>query len=125
MTPPPSHGTAEADGLRHTARMTAPTGPVILFDDDFHMYVLRDVAHAEAYWEMPDEYTCGFDAQARPLGMAGEPHRVTLELTGAAPAETALRRLVADHYRRFLPREAPPQAADLAEFVAALPRDGG
>lgn len=104
--------------------MTAPTGPVILFDDDFHMYVLADVARAEAYWELPEEHTCGFDARARPLRMTGEPHRVTLELTGAAPDEAALRRLVSGHYRRFLPRAEPPRAADLAEFVASLPLDG-
>ncbi|MEU1543781.1 hypothetical protein ABZ461_38000 [Actinacidiphila glaucinigra] len=105
--------------------MTSPAGPVILFDDDLHMYVLANAAHAETYWEEPGEYTRGFDARARPLRMTGEPHRVTLELTGAAPDEAALRRLVADHYRRFLPREAPPRAAGLAEFVASLPLDGG
>ncbi|MEU1618374.1 hypothetical protein ABZ479_13890 [Streptomyces sp. NPDC005722] len=104
--------------------MTAPTGPVILFDDDFHMYVLADVARAEAYWELPEEYTCGFDARARPLGMTGEPHRVTLQLTGAAPDEPELRRLVAGHYRRFLPRAEALRAAGLAEFVASLPLDG-
>ncbi|WP_431966766.1 hypothetical protein [Actinacidiphila sp. bgisy160] len=103
--------------------MNAPAGPVILFDDDLHMYVLKDVAHAEAYWELPEEFTCGFDAHARPLRMTGEPHRVALKLTGAAPAEAEPRRLVADHYRRFLTQEVPPQAAGLAEFVASLPLD--
>ncbi|GHC84663.1 hypothetical protein RFN57_00295 [Streptomyces violaceochromogenes] len=50
---------------------------------------------------MPDEYACGFDALARPLRMTGEPHQVTLELSGDEPAEADLRRLVAGHYQRF------------------------
>ncbi|MFJ4849327.1 MULTISPECIES: hypothetical protein [unclassified Streptomyces] len=105
--------------------MTRPTGPVIIFDDAFHMYVLRDQAFAEAWWEEPGEYICGFDALARPLRMTGEPHRVHLELTGAEPDEAELRRLVAGHYHRCLRGQRPPQAADLAEFVAALPRERG
>ncbi|WP_220297076.1 hypothetical protein [Streptomyces sp. MBT84] len=104
--------------------MTTPIGPVIIFDDEFHMYVLTDQAFAEAWWEMPDEFSCGFDALARPLSMTGEPHRVRLELTDREPDEAELRRLVANHYRRFLPGEAPPQAPALADFVAALPREG-
>jgi hypothetical protein len=94
---------------------------VILFDDDHYMYVLRDRSSAEAWWEMPDEYVRGFDALARPLRMTGEPHQVTLELTGGEPAEADLRRLVADHYRRFLPGQALPRAAELSGFVAGLP----
>ncbi|MET9589501.1 hypothetical protein ABZY45_00825 [Streptomyces sp. NPDC006516] len=101
--------------------MPTPIGPVILFDDDLYMYVLKDRASAEAWWEMPDEYACGFDALARPLRMTGEPHRVTLELTGDEPAETELRRLVGEHYRRFLRREVPPEATGLSAFVAGLP----
>ncbi|RZU12735.1 hypothetical protein EV567_4835 [Streptomyces sp. BK239] len=97
---------------------------MILFDDDLHMYVLRDQAFAEAWWEMPDEYTCGFDASARPLRMTGEPHRVRLELTGAEPDEAQLRRLVAGHYQRHLRGEASPEATALADFLAALPREG-
>lgn len=97
---------------------------MILFDDDFHMYVLKDRAFAEAWWEMPDEYTCGFDALARPLRMKGEPHQVTLELSGDGSAEAELRRLVADHYRRYLPGRTPPQASGLSEFVAALTVEG-
>ncbi|MFJ9833368.1 hypothetical protein ACIRU2_18590 [Streptomyces sp. NPDC101169] len=104
--------------------MTTPIGPVILFDDDHHMYVLQDRASAEAWWEMPDEYACGFDALARPLRMTGEPHRVALELSGDAPAEADLRRLVAAHYQRFLHGQAPPRAADLGDFVAGLPVEG-
>ncbi|MFG2265768.1 hypothetical protein [Streptomyces sp. NPDC048720] len=104
--------------------MTTPIGPVILFDDDHHMYVLQDRASAEAWWEMPDEYACGFDALARPLRMTGEPHRVALELSGDAPAEADLRRLVAVHYQRFLHGQAPPRAADLGDFVAGLPVEG-
>ncbi|WP_431951316.1 hypothetical protein [Actinacidiphila sp. bgisy167] len=45
---------------------TGPVGPVIVFDDDFHRNVLKDVAHAEDFWELPEEYTCGFDAHAHP-----------------------------------------------------------
>lgn len=101
-----------------------PVGPVILFDDDYHMYVLQDRASAEAWWEMPDEYACGFDALARPLRMTGEPHQVTLELKGDESAEADLRRLVADHYRRFLRRQAPPEASDLSTFVSGLPVEG-
>ncbi len=104
--------------------MTAPTGPLILFDDDSYMYVLPDRAFAEAWWEMPDEYTCGFDALARPLRMTGEPHRVVLALRGDEPAEAELRRLVAGHYERFLPGRTPPRATDLADFVAELPVEG-
>ncbi|MET8113612.1 MULTISPECIES: hypothetical protein [Streptomyces] len=104
--------------------MSTPIGPVILFDDDHHMYVIRDRASAEAWWEMPDECVCGFDALARPLRMTGEPHRVTLELTGDEPAEADLRRLVAEHYRRFLHGQAPPRAFDLSVFVAGLPVEG-
>ncbi|MER7728499.1 hypothetical protein [Streptomyces sp. NPDC096323] len=104
--------------------MTTPIGPVILFDDDHYMYVLQDRASAEAWWEMPDEYACGFDALARPLHMTGEPHQVALELTGDEPAEADLRRLVADHYQRFLHGQAPPEASALSEFVAGLPLDG-
>ncbi|MFE9647738.1 hypothetical protein ACFYO0_27210 [Streptomyces sp. NPDC006365] len=104
--------------------MTALIGPVILFDDDHHMYVLQDRAAAEAWWEMPDEYVCGFDGLARPLRLTGEPHQVTLELTGDEPAEADLRRLVTDHYRRFLQGQAPPQASDLSTFVAGLPVEG-
>ncbi|MET9505880.1 hypothetical protein ABZY42_29850 [Streptomyces sp. NPDC006622] len=112
--------------------MTTPIGPVILFDDDHHMYVLQDRAFAEAWWEMPDEYVCGFDALARPLRdalarplrMTGEPHQVALELTGGEPAEADLRRLVADHYQRFLKGQAPPGASDLSAFVAGLPVEG-
>lgn len=88
------------------------------------MYVLRDHAYAEAFWELPEEYTCGFDALARPLRMVGEPHQVRLELTGAEPDESELRRLVANHYRRYLRAQEPPQANSLSEFVAALPREG-
>lgn len=69
-----------------------------LDDDDCYMYVLQDRASAEAWWEMPDGYACGFDALARPLRMTGEPHQVTLELSGDEPAEADLRRLVAGHY---------------------------
>ncbi|MFJ3664615.1 hypothetical protein ACIPPM_29640 [Streptomyces sp. NPDC090119] len=101
-----------------------PIGRVILFDDDHHMYVLPDQGSAEAWWEMPDEYVCGFDSLARPLRMTGEPHQVTLELTGAEPAEADLRRLVTDHYQRFLYGQAPPEASDLAAFVAGLPGEG-
>ncbi|PNV31496.1 hypothetical protein C1708_03575 [Streptomyces sp. DH-12] len=104
--------------------MTMPIGPVILFDDDYHMYVFQGGTFAEAWWEMPDEYICGFDALARPLRMTGEPHQVALELTGDEPAEADLRRLVADHYQRFLRGQAPPQASGLAEFVAGLPVEG-
>ncbi|MGW0854314.1 hypothetical protein [Streptomyces sp. NPDC002690] len=101
--------------------MTTPIGPVILFDDDHYMYVLQDRAFAEAWWEMPDEYACGFDALARPLLMTGEPHKVVLELSGDEPADADLRRLVADHYQRFLHGQAPPRASVLSEFVAGLP----
>lgn len=94
---------------------------VIIFDDEFHMYVLRDQALAEAWWEMPDEYTCGFDAMARPLRMTGEPHKVRLEPTGEAPDEAGLRLLVVNHYRRHFPGQLPPSATGLADFVAALP----
>ncbi|MER5220509.1 hypothetical protein [Streptomyces flaveus] len=104
--------------------MTTPIGPVIIFDDEFHMYVLRDQAFAEAWWEMPDEYTCGFDALARPLCMTGESHKVRLELTGEEPDEAELRRLVANHYRRYLPGQVPPPATALSDFVAALPSEG-
>ncbi|MEV0303611.1 hypothetical protein [Streptomyces prasinus] len=104
--------------------MSTPIGPVILFDDDHHMYVIRDRASAEAWWEMPDECVCGFDALARPLRMTGEPRRVTLELTGDEPAEADLRRLVAEHYRRFLHGQTPPRAFDLSVFVAGLPVEG-
>ncbi|WP_241845774.1 hypothetical protein [Streptomyces sp. CB02261] len=97
---------------------------MILFDDDYHMYVLQGRASAEAWWEMPDEYTCGFDALARPLRMTGEQHQVTLELSGDEPAGADLRRLVADHYQRFLHGQAPPRASDLSEFVAGLPVEG-
>lgn len=96
----------------------------ILFDDDRHMYVLRDRASAEAWWEMPDEYVCGFDALARPLRMTGEPHRITLELASGEPAEADLRSPVADHYPRFLHGQALPRASDLAAFVAGLPVEG-
>lgn len=82
---------------------------MVLFDDDYHMYVLQDRASAEAWWEMPEEYACGFDALARPLRMTGEPHQVTLELSGDEPAEADLRRLVTDHYQRFLHGQAPPE----------------
>ncbi|WP_405634068.1 hypothetical protein OG543_00540 [Streptomyces sp. NBC_01178] len=101
--------------------MTTPIGPVILFDDDYYMYVLKDRASAAAWWEMPDEYACGFDALARPLRMTGEPHRVTLELSGEEPAEADLRRLVADHCRRFLRGRTPPGGSALSEFIAGLP----
>ncbi|MEU3072547.1 hypothetical protein [Streptomyces laurentii] len=101
-----------------------PIGPLIIFDDDYHMYVLRDPVSAEAWWEMPDEYACGFDALARPLHMTGDPHQVALELSGDEPAEADLRRLVADHYQRFLPGQEPPRASDLSHFVAGLPAEG-
>jgi hypothetical protein len=104
--------------------MDTPIGPVIIFDDDFYMYVLRDRASAEAWWEMPDEFTLGFDAPARPLGMTGEPHQVRLELTGGAADEAELRRLVAGHYRRHLRGQEPPRTSSLSDFVAALPREG-
>ncbi|MBV1948452.1 hypothetical protein [Streptomyces sp. BV129] len=104
--------------------MTAPTAPVILFDDDHYMYVLKDQAFAEAWWEMPDEFTVGFDALARPLSMTGEPLDVRLALAGEEPEEAELRRLVADHYRSHLRGQMPPQATALADFVAALPREG-
>lgn len=94
---------------------------MIIFDDEYYMYVLRDQALAEAWWEMPDEYACGFDALARPLRMTGEPHKVRLELSGETPDEAELRRLVADHYRRYLGGQLPPSATGLADFVAALP----
>ncbi|WP_432104746.1 hypothetical protein [Streptomyces sp. bgisy091] len=104
--------------------MTAPVGPVVLFDDDYYMYVLQDRASAEAWWEMPDEYACGFDALARPLRMTGEPHRVVLELRGDAPAEADLRCLVARHYQRFMRGQTPPRASGLPEFIAGLPVEG-
>lgn len=87
------------------------------------MYVLRDQASAEAFWEMPDEFTCGFDSLARSLRMAGEPHQVRLELASGEADERELRRLVANHYRRYLRGQAPPQAPALRDFVAALPRE--
>ncbi|MEU0968652.1 hypothetical protein ABZ357_25695 [Streptomyces sp. NPDC005917] len=73
---------------------------------------------------MPDEYTCGFDALARPLRMTGEPHHVSLELTGERSDESELRRLVANHYRLYLRGQMPPRASVLSNFVAALPREG-
>ena len=94
---------------------------MIIFDDDHYMYVLRDQASAEAYWEMPDEFSSGFDSLARPLRMSGEPHQVTIELGSVEPAEAELRRRVADHYRRFLTGQVPPGASDLSQFVAELP----
>lgn len=105
--------------------MPTPAAPVILFDDDHYMYVLKDQAYAEAWWEEPDEFTHGFDALARPLSMTGVPHAVHLNLTCEAPNEPELRRLVAHHYDRHLGKKTPPQAPALAEFVAALPREGG
>ncbi|MFD8294741.1 hypothetical protein ACFV13_00780 [Streptomyces bauhiniae] len=105
--------------------MPTPTAPLILFDDDHYMYVLKDQAFAEAWWELPEEFTHGFDALARPLSMTGEPHGIHLFLTGEAPNEAELRRLVATHYDRHLRNQTPPQASALAEFVAALPREGG
>ncbi|OEJ96685.1 hypothetical protein [Streptomyces thermolilacinus] len=104
--------------------MTAPIGPLIIFDDDSHMYVLKDQAFAEAWWEMPDECIHGFDALARPLRMTGEPHKVRIELTGEEPGEQELRRLVATHYRRHLRGQVPPPATALSDFVAALPSEG-
>ncbi|WP_406387717.1 hypothetical protein [Streptomyces sp. NBC_00887] len=104
--------------------MNMPIGPVILFDDDYSMYVLEDRASAEAWWEMPDDYSCGFDALARPLRMTGEPHQVSLELNGDEPAEAELRRLVANHYQRFSHGQVPPRSCDLSEFVAGLPVEG-
>lgn len=104
--------------------MTTPTAPVIIFDDESYMYVLRDQAYAETWWEMPEEYTCGFDATARPLRMTGRPHEVRLELTGEEPDEPGLRRMVAGHYRRYLGGQLPPSATRLSEFVAGLPREG-
>ncbi|RZU45615.1 uncharacterized protein YciI [Streptomyces sp. BK022] len=109
--------------LRRPSWTTTPMAPVILFDDDCHMYVLRDQAFAESWWEMPDEFTHGFDALARPLLMAGEPHQVRLTLAGDEPDEGELRRLVAHHYRRHVRGRTPPQAAALSDFVAALPRE--
>ncbi|MGW2780085.1 hypothetical protein ACWC3X_02330 [Streptomyces populi] len=53
--------------------------------------------------------------------MTGEPHQVTLGLTEDEPAEAGLRRLVTDHYQRFLPGQTPPQASGLAAFAAGLP----
>lgn len=103
--------------------MNTPTGRVVLFDDDDYMYVFRDRATAEAWWELPDEYSRGFDALARPLRMSGEPHRVTLALSGDEPAEADLRRLVAAHYRRFSHGQNPPGAPDLPAFVAELPME--
>ncbi|GHA51390.1 hypothetical protein GCM10010329_86540 [Streptomyces spiroverticillatus] len=97
---------------------------MILFDDDYYMYVLKDQASAEAWWEMPDEFSCGFDALARPLRITGEPHRVSLELSGEEPAESELRRLVSDHFQRFWKSQTPPSAASLPEFVAALHVEG-
>lgn len=97
---------------------------MILFDDESHMYVLRDQAFAEAWWEMPDEYTRGFDALARPLRMTGGPHEARLGLTGEEPDEAELRRLVAGHYQRYLRGQVPPEGTALPEFLAALPREG-
>ncbi|MEU8654245.1 hypothetical protein [Streptomyces sp. NPDC048737] len=68
---------------------------MITFDDEFHVYVLRDRASDEAWWEMPDGYSCGFDAPAGPLRMSGEPHRVAVELAGEEPAEVVSRRSAA------------------------------
>ncbi|MFD4542623.1 hypothetical protein [Streptomyces bauhiniae] len=104
--------------------MPTPTAPLILFDDDHYMYVLRDQAYAEAWWEEPGEFTRGFDALARPLSMTGVPHAVHLTLTGEAPNEAELRRLVAHHYDRHLGKQTLPEASTLAEFVTALPREG-
>ncbi|MGW6215261.1 hypothetical protein [Streptomyces sp. NPDC055109] len=98
-----------------------PTGPLIIFDDDHYMYVLRDQPSAEAFWEMPHEFACGFDSLARPLLMSGAPHQVSIEVGSDEPAEAELRRRVADHYQRFLPGQVPPRASDLAQFVAELP----
>ncbi|MFG3120777.1 hypothetical protein ACGFYO_02095 [Streptomyces sp. NPDC048201] len=104
--------------------MTAPTAPLILFDDDHYMYVLKDRAFAEAWWEAPDEFAVGFDALARPLSMTGEPFDVRLALAGEESDEAELRRLVAEHYRDHLRGQVSPRAAVLADFVAALPREG-
>ncbi|MFF4554389.1 hypothetical protein [Streptomyces sp. NPDC001422] len=98
-----------------------PTGPLIIFDGDQYMYVLRDQASAEAFWEMPDEFVCGFDSLARPLRMSGVPHQVSIEVGSDEPAEAELRRRVVDHYQRFLPGQVAPRASDLSQFVAELP----
>ncbi|MEU3290449.1 hypothetical protein [Streptomyces longwoodensis] len=45
---------------------------------------------------------------------------MTLELSGDEPAEAGMRRLVADHYQRFLNGQVPPQASDLSQFIAKL-----
>ncbi|MET7826958.1 hypothetical protein ABZT23_20000 [Streptomyces sp. NPDC005386] len=98
-----------------------PIGPLILFDDDHYMYVLRDQTSAEAFWEMPDEFVCGFDSLARPLRMSGEPHQVSIEVGSVEPTVAELRRRVANDYQRFLPEQVPPGASDLSQFVAELP----
>ncbi|MGX2996604.1 hypothetical protein JNUCC64_20410 [Streptomyces sp. JNUCC 64] len=103
--------------------MTAPMGPLVVFDDESYMYVLKDLAFAEAWWERPDEYGRGFDATARPLRLVGGPHGVRFELTGEEPDEAELRRLVADHYRRHLGGESPPSAPALTDFLGQLPHE--
>ncbi|MFF0191251.1 hypothetical protein [Streptomyces sp. NPDC005244] len=98
-----------------------PIGSLIIFDDDYYMYVLRDQQSAEACWEMPDEFVCGFDCLARPLRMSGAPHQVSIDIGSDEPAEAELRRRVAEHYQRFLPEQVQPRASDLSQFVAELP----
>ena len=98
------------------------TWPVAVFDDDIYPYVLTDQLSLESWAEQEetalDEYTAGFDSDARPLRLVFAAGRPALVVSGE-PDLAAFRSVAADALAR---RRSSAAVADLdvAELIGLL-----
>ncbi|SPE48304.1 hypothetical protein SNS2_0389 [Streptomyces netropsis] len=106
--------------------MMDPADPVLLFDEDGHMFILHDPAVANELIESPDEFLMGYDGQARPVLAYGEPGQVQLALASAEAQEEKLRTSVAYYDSAFTarhPTRTPPEETNLVSFIRAVAKD--
>lgn len=102
-----------------------PQDPVLLFDEDGHMYVVHDLAVTNELIEDTEPFYAAFDGLGRPVRPIGPPGRVSFVLVSDQADEVALRSLVARYYAVWAARHPydPPQVEDIAGFIDAVAND--